>query len=157
MKKIVILLCLGLIGCSTVSKESKTPTVCAPAAIVLQPGSISGKLPVAKAGTTVATTVPVPRKMPTLTPQVALGLRPAGEMSVNPKEVDNIIAVLNQAVKNNPYDAGIYYNRAVAYFYKKNYDLSWEDVHKAEDLGIKDNPKFTELVDRLKAASGRKK
>ena len=147
MKKIVILLCLGLIGCSTVSKESQAPTACAPTAIV-QPGNI----PVAKAGTT-ATTV----KMPTLTPQVALGLRPVGEMSVNSKEVDNIIVILNQAVKNKPYDAGIYYNRAVAYFYKKNYDLSWEDVHKAEDLGIKDNLRFTELVDRLKAASGRKK
>ena len=176
MKKIIVLLCLGLMGCSSVPKGNKIPVTNA-RIVTAQPSNTAVKLPVAKVQTTpkatvaatpIATVASTPKasvapnpkaKLPRFTPQVALGLRPEVEqqMPVDQKEVDNIIAALSESIKNKPNDAGVYYNRAVAYFYKHNYNLSWEDVHKAEALGIKADQKFVKLVERLKEASGREK
>jgi tetratricopeptide (TPR) repeat protein len=75
--------------------------------------------------------------------------------AVDQKEIDDIIVVFSKAIKNNPDYAGAYYNRAAAYFHKNDYDKSWQDIHKAEELGIKVDAKFIELVDKLKKASGR--
>ena len=176
MKKIIVLLCLGLMGCSSVPKGNKIPVTNA-RIVTAQPSNTAVKLPVAKVQTTpkatvaatpIATVASTPKatvvsnpkaKLPRFTPQVALGLMPEvkQQMPVDQKEVDNIIAALNEAIKNKLNDAGVYYNRAVAYFYKHNYNLSWEDVHKAEALGIKADQKFVKLVERLKEASGREK
>ena len=70
----------------------------------------------------------------------------------DPKDIDNIIFIFNGAIQNNPNYAGAYYNRAIAYFYKNNYDKSWQDVRRAESLGYKFNTNFLEA---LKKASGR--
>ena len=176
MKKIIVLLCLGLMGCSSVPKGNKIPVTNA-RIVTAQPSNTAVKLPVAKVQTTpkatvaatpIATVASTPKatvvsnpkaKLPRFTPQVALGLMPEvkQQMPVDQKEVDNIIAALSESIKNKPNDAGVYYNRAVAYFYKHNYNLSWEDVHKAEALGIKADQKFVKLVERLKEASGREK
>ncbi len=51
-------------------------------------------------------------------------------------------------------DAKAYYNRAGAYYYKKDYDKAWEDVHKAQGLGYQINPEFLKA---LCEASGRDK
>jgi hypothetical protein len=107
MNKIIVLLCLGLIGCATVAKESKTP--------------------------------PRTTKKPAV---------------VNEMELDDVISVFSEAIKRNPKNTGAYYNRAVAYFYKKDYDRCWKDVHKAERLGYKFSPEF---IKSLKQASGREK
>ena len=184
MKKIIVLLCLGLMGCSSVPKGNKIPVTNA-RIVTAQPSNTAVKLPVAKVQTTpkaivastpkatvaatpIATVASTPKatvvsnpkaKLPRFTPQVALGLMPEvkQQMPVDQKEVDNIIAALNEAIKNKLNDAGVYYNRAAAYFYKHNYNLSWEDVHKAEVLGTRANPRLVKLVDRLKEASGREK
>jgi tetratricopeptide (TPR) repeat protein len=103
MKKIIVLLCLGLIGCATVSKESKT---------ISQP------------------------------------------VVVNEAEMDSVISVFSDAIKKTPNYAGAYYNRAVAYFYKKDYERCWQDVHKAESLGSEFSEDF---MKSLKKASGREK
>lgn len=121
MKKIFILFCLGLIGCATVTKESKT-----------LPQNTAGLEATTKAGSNIET-----KRVP-----------------VDPKEMDNIISVFSEAIKKNPKYAGAYYNRAVAYFYKTDYDKSWQDVHKAESLGFKFNPDF---IESLKEVSGREK
>ena len=38
-------------------------------------------------------------------------------------------------VEINPSDALAYQNRAAAYYYLKDFDKAWEDVHKAQELG----------------------
>ena len=91
-----------------------------------------------------------------VSPQAAK-TKPATIAVVDQKEIDNIIAVFTESIKHNPNYAGAYYNRAVAYFYKNDYDKSWQDIHKAEALGINIDVKFIELVVKLKQASGRDK
>jgi hypothetical protein len=44
--------------------------------------------------------------------------------------------------------------RAIAYFYKHEYDKAWDDVSKAQDLGSQIDPEF--LKD-LREASGRER
>jgi tetratricopeptide (TPR) repeat protein len=107
MRKIFILLCLGLLGCTTVVKESKVS---------------SGFI-----------------KKPAL---------------VNEAEMDNVISVFSEAIRKDPNYAGAYYNRAIAYFYKNNYEQCWKDVHAAEALGCKFNVEF---IQSLKKASNRDK
>ena len=107
MKKIIVLLCLGLMGCATVAHGNKT---------------------------------------------LSQGAKKTAE--VNQLEMDNVISVFSEAIKNNPNYGGSYYNRAIAYFYKKNYQLCWQDVHKAESLGYKFKAEF---LKSLKKASGREK
>jgi len=96
-------------------------------------------------------TVPCESKIP---PQVSK-VEPAAAM--DPKEIDSIIEIFSQAIKNNPDYAGAYYNRAAAYYYKKEFDSSWQDIHKAQDLGMKDDPVVIDLTAKLKKASGREK
>ena len=96
-------------------------------------------------------TVPSENKIPSQTAKVA------ATVTIDQKELDNIIAVFSEAIKKNPNYAGAYYNRAAAYFYMKDYDKSWLDAHKAEELGIKSDPMLIELVAKLKRASGREK
>ncbi len=104
MRKIIVLLCLGLMGCTTIAKEN-TQII----------------------------------KKPAVT---------------NELEMDSIISVFSEAIKKNPNYAGAYYNRAVAYFYKNNYELCWQDVYRAESLGCKFSADF---LKSLKVASHRKK
>jgi len=69
-------------------------------------------------------------------------------------EMDSVIAVFSNAIKKTPNFAGAYYNRAIAYFYKNQYEQSWQDVHKAESLGCKFSADF---LASLKKASQREK
>jgi len=74
---------------------------------------------------------------------------------INEAEMDGVISVFSETIKNNPEYAGAYYNRAIAYFYyQNNYEKCWQDVHKAESLGLKFSPDF---VQALKKASNREK
>ena len=98
MRTILVLLCLGLIGCATAVKE-------APVAPVF-----------------------------------------------SETEIDKIISTFDQTIKNNPGYAGAYYNRAIAHFYRNNYEQCWQDVHKAELLGLKFNANF---LASLRKSSGR--
>jgi tetratricopeptide (TPR) repeat protein len=64
------------------------------------------------------------------------------------------ISDYTKAIEINPNLADAYNNRAIAYYYDKEYDKSWADVHKAEELGYAVKPEFLEA---LKQASGRDK
>lgn len=68
-------------------------------------------------------------------------------------DYDQAISDYNKAIKIRP-DGSAYFERAFVYFLIKQYDKSWEDVHKAESLGSKLDQKFLE---QLKKASGREK
>lgn len=125
MKIIIVLLCcLGLISCTTASKEGKIGRPAAKKAAV----DTRKKSAVDK-----------------------------GHIPVDQKELDNMISVISEAIKNKPNHAGAYYNRAVAYYYKKDYDKSWQDVHKAEELNTEFDQSLVKLVEKLRKASGRNK
>ena len=51
-----------------------------------------------------------------------------------------------KVIELDPADGQAYYNRAGNYFLLKKYDESWKDVHKAESLEYKPDPKFLMLV-----------
>ena len=97
MKKIILLLCLGLIGCATVAT---------PPRMIKKP------------------------------------------IVANEKEMDNVIFVFSEAIKKNPKSSGAYYNRAVAYFYKKDYKHCWQDVQVAESLGCKFSADFLNALEK---------
>lgn len=87
--------------------------------------------------------------------QAAKKLQPAANVKyISPKELDNIILIFDETLKKNPKYAGAYYYRAVAYFYKKDYKRSWQDVHMAESLGYTFKDSF---IRALKKASGSEK
>ena len=67
-------------------------------------------------------------------------------------DYDKAIDDFNKVIEILPYYGTAYYNRAKAYFGKKEYDKSWEDMHKAEEMGFKSGSQF---LDQLKEASGR--
>jgi tetratricopeptide (TPR) repeat protein len=71
-------------------------------------------------------------------------------------DYDHAISDLTRAIEISPDQFIPYDNRAIAYYYKKDYDKTWADEHKAQDLnqGVTWNPKF---LDALKKASGRDK
>lgn len=125
MKKFVVFLCLGILGCSTVHKTAKiTPVV---------PGSLAAAVKQESAAEAEITATPKP-------------------VPVNPQELETVIAVFTEAINKNPGYAGAYYNRARAYFFQQNYDKSWQDVHQAQSFGYKFNSAFLES---LRKASGR--
>jgi Flp pilus assembly protein TadD len=68
-------------------------------------------------------------------------------------DIDQAILDFTKAIDLNPKLAQSYSNRAVVYYAKREYDKSWVDVHKAEELGYQVNPRFLE---ELKKTSGRK-
>ena len=116
MKTIIILLCLGLMGCATTPKESKSTYQ---AAKRLQ--------------------------------SVVEKNKTANLNYISPKELNNIISIFDEALKKNPNYAGVYYYRAIAYFYKKDYNKSWQDVYMAESLGCTFKGSF---IHSLRRATG---
>jgi hypothetical protein len=66
--------------------------------------------------------------------------------------LDKVISVFTNELKTRPDQGGIYYNRAIAYYYRREFDKSWDDIHKAQALGCKIESRFLE---KLKTASGK--
>ena len=60
---------------------------------------------------------------------------------------------LNKAIELDPKNIDAYTNRAVVRYMKKDYEGSWQDVHKLEELGGNMWPSFLEA---LRGSSGRK-
>jgi tetratricopeptide (TPR) repeat protein len=67
-------------------------------------------------------------------------------------QYDKAISDFNKAIEINPRFAEAYRNRGLAYFYKRNYEKAWDDVHKAQNLGYTVHPRFLKA---LREASGR--
>ncbi|HYA90215.1 MAG TPA: tetratricopeptide repeat protein, partial [Thermodesulfobacteriota bacterium] len=68
-------------------------------------------------------------------------------------QFDWAIADFEKALEIDPKSADAYYHRATAYYFRKEFDKSWKDIKKAQDLGYKIPSKFLE---NLRDASGRK-
>ena len=76
---------------------------------------------------------------------------------VNKGDFDKAIYYFNKTLEVKPdviNDGQFHNDRAVAYFWKKEYDKCWEDVNKAMELGYKIHPQF---LRELKKATGREK
>ena len=69
-----------------------------------------------------------------------------GEAFFEEGQYDRAIAYFNKAIKLNPRYAEVYNSRGFAYFYKKDYEKAWDDVHKAESLGFKVHPGFLKAL-----------
>lgn len=65
-----------------------------------------------------------------------------------------VVFNLTKAIEINPNNAVAYDGRAFAYYFIKEYDKAWSDVHKAEALKFY---VFPEFLESLKKASGRDK
>ncbi len=75
-----------------------------------------------------------------------------GTIYFRKREYDKAIFDFDQMLRINPNDPRAYHNRGVAYFQKGEYDKAWEDVKKAQTLGVDINPAFLE---QLRKFSGR--
>lgn len=67
-------------------------------------------------------------------------------------QYDQAISDFNKVLEINPGDANAHWNRGYAYYFKREYKKSWEDVKKAQSLGLQIHPEF---LDNLRKASGR--
>lgn len=67
---------------------------------------------------------------------------------------DEAISVYSKALEIYPMDAWAYYRRGYTYYYKEEYDKSWEDINKAQALGYQIPVDF---LNDLRHASGRQK
>ncbi len=67
-------------------------------------------------------------------------------------EYDLAIFDFNKAIDINPNYAEAYYNRGRSYYFKKEFNKSWDDIKKSQDLGYQAPPEF---LDQLRKASGR--
>jgi tetratricopeptide (TPR) repeat protein len=69
-------------------------------------------------------------------------------------QYDKAIADYSKALEINPRYGLASGNRLVAYIEKKEYEKAWDDVNRAQDLGIQIPP---EILKALREASGREK
>jgi len=65
--------------------------------------------------------------------------------------LNKVINIFSEELEVRPNQAGIYHNRAIAYYYKKEYDKSWEDIRQCQKLSGVIDPAF---LNKLEAASG---
>lgn len=79
-----------------------------------------------------------------------------GRLYVQVDEIDKAMSDFNRAIEINPNSASAYYNRAVMYFCKRQFDRSWEDMHKAEACGYRPD-KDDKILNALKSMSGRER
>ena len=68
--------------------------------------------------------------------------------------LDLALSGCSKAIQISPNYAKAFHNRGVIYLLRREYNKSWEDLHKAEALGYKINPRFLE---ELKKTTGREK
>ena len=65
---------------------------------------------------------------------------------------DLAISDFSKSIEINSKNADAYYNRAISYFYKKEYDKAWNDVYKYQNLGHEVDLGFLKM---LQEASGK--
>jgi Tfp pilus assembly protein PilF len=89
-----------------------------------------------------------------INPRSASAHHSRGRVYMGKGEYEQAIPDFTKAIEINPNFALAYYNRGRSYYYKreKEYDKSWDDIKKAQDLGHKIPAEF---LDDLRKASGR--
>lgn len=69
-------------------------------------------------------------------------------------QLDQAISDFNKSIEIDPRDGQAHYYRARSHYLKKEYDQSWEDIKRMQDLGYQIPAEF---LDDLRKASGREK
>ena len=87
-------------------------------------------------------------------PNVAEFYKTRGELYRTKSDLGHAIPDYSKAIELDPNDGETYYFRAISYYFTKEYDKAWDDVHNAESLGYKVFPGF---IEDLQKASGREK
>ena len=59
---------------------------------------------------------------------------------------DRAIRECDRVLEKNPRDARTYYERALLYYNKGQYDRAWQDVQRAQSLGYQVPPEFLRLL-----------
>jgi len=75
-----------------------------------------------------------------------------GRAYLQRRDFEQAISLLNKSLEINPKSAEAYISRGKGYYFSGEYDKSWEDVQKAQDLGYKIPAEF---LDDLRKASDR--
>ena len=75
-----------------------------------------------------------------------------GAAYLQKREFEQAVLLLNKSLEINPKYAEAYMSRGKGYYFRGEYDKSWEDVKKAQDLGYKIPAEF---LDDLRRASDR--
>lgn len=88
-------------------------------------------------------------------PTVAEYYTMRGELYRNKNELTLAISDYTESIELDPNNWEVYYYRAISYMFTKEYDKSWDDVHKAQSLN--ENALFPGLIQDLQKASGRDK
>jgi tetratricopeptide (TPR) repeat protein len=65
------------------------------------------------------------------------------------------LADLDAAIAIDPRYTDAYFNRARVLYDMGEYDKAWDDVHKAESLGVSDDMLYKGFINKLKEVSGR--
>lgn len=73
-----------------------------------------------------------------------------GSAYLEKKEFEQALLLLNKSIEINPKYAGAYFSRGRSYYFRREYDKSWEDIQKAQDLGYPIPAEF--LNDLLRAS-----
>jgi len=77
-----------------------------------------------------------------------------GSAYLQRREFEQAILLLSKSLEINPEYAEAYVSRGRSYYFRGEYDKSWEDIKKAQDLGYTIPVEF---LDDLRRASGRNK
>jgi tetratricopeptide (TPR) repeat protein len=82
-------------------------------------------------------------------PKYAAAYINRGDAYLSIGQYNDAIADFNKAIKMNPSNAVIYNERAIAYFYEKKFKKAWNDVVKAQNLGLKVHPGFLKALHEM--------
>jgi len=76
-----------------------------------------------------------------------------GSAYLQKKEFEQAILLLNKSLEINPKYAEAYMSRGRGYYFRGEYNKSWEDIKKAQDLGYKIPAEFLDDLRRTSGAS----
>lgn len=68
------------------------------------------------------------------------------EPAPNTDRYDRAISEFDFQLETNPYNARIYYERALVYYNKGEYDKAWQDIQRAQSLGYEVPTEFLQLL-----------
>lgn len=72
-----------------------------------------------------------------------------GSAYLEKREFEQAVLMLNKSIEINPKYAEAYFSRGKGYYFRGEYDRSWEDVKKARDLGYKIPAEFLDDLRRV--------
>jgi len=72
-----------------------------------------------------------------------------GSAYLEKKEFEQAVLILNKSIEINPKYAEAYFSRGRGYYFRGEYDRSWEDIKKAQDLGYKIPVEFLNDLGRM--------